>query len=262
MKVRALVVDDEPLSRELIRKLLSSDAEVEIVAECPDGTRALDAISRLDPDLVFLDVQMPGVSGFDVVSRLDETRAPYIVFVTAYDRYAIRAFEVQAIDYLLKPISKERFFAGVERAKAAIRARRLGEAVQRMASLAGEFARLQGALETLAPDYLDEFRVRVGSVLRSIPAHEVTWIEAANQYARLHARDGRHLLSKSMAALEQQLDPRRFCRIHRSAIVNVAFVREVRSEKNGACSVLLTTGESLRLGRRRRAVLSALMRGR
>jgi two-component system LytT family response regulator len=261
--IRALVVDDEPLARQLVCRLLAGEADVAVVGECGSGAEALPAIERLDPDVLFLDVQMPGLSGFDVVARLAPPRVPYVVFVTAYDRYAIRAFEIQALDYLLKPFTKERFAESVRRAKAALRHRRLARFEGRLAALAAEYARLHATLDAspgVPPTFVTEFRVRDGQVLRAVPASDVAWIEAENQYARLHVRGDSHLLAKSIGALERELDPQLFCRIHRSAIVNTAFVREVRAEKNGACAVVLSRGKVLRLSRRRRGHLAALLR--
>ncbi len=271
MSIRAIVVDDEPLARRLIRELLEELRDIEIVGEYRNGIEALTTVPQLEPDLIFLDVQMPGLSGFDVIDRLgagagagagdhdDGGPFPYVIFVTAFDRYAIRAFEVQAIDYLLKPFTRERFRESIDRARAAIRERELGRIARRLLRLGGEYAR---ARSSPASPFLAELRIRDGRVLRSIATAEVRWIEAANQYVRVHGPDGSHLLSRTLAALQKELDPQSFCRIHRSAIVNTAFVREVRSDPHGAYSVLLQDGTSLRLSRRRRGLVDELIRHR
>ena len=262
MRLRTAIVDDEPLARQLIRELLDADSDVEIVAECGDGREAIHALKRHEVDLLFLDVQMPGLSGFDVLTGMKGERLPYVIFVTAHDRYALRAFEVQAVDYLLKPFAKRRFYESVERAKRTIRTRGLADLASQVSSLADSYADLQASLEDLTEDpspYGTEFVVRRGRTLQAIRATDIHWIEAANQYVKLHTAGGDYLLSSSMTALMKQLDPRRFCRIHRSTIVNTTVVREVRTEKNGTCSVVLSSGRQLRLSRGRRGLLSGLL---
>lgn len=265
MKLRTAIVDDEPLARQLIRELLDVDSEVEIVTECGNGRDAVKALKKHQIDLLFLDVQMPGLSGFDVLARMQDERLPYVIFVTAYDRYALRAFEVQAVDYLLKPFSKRRFYESVNRAKHTIRTQGLADLASRVSSLADSYSDLQTSLEELtegARSYETEFVVRKGRALEAIRTTDIHWIQAANQYVRLHTADGSYLLSRSMASLMKELDPKRFCRIHRSTIVNAAVVREVRAEKNGTCSVVLNDGRQLRLSRGRRGVLSGLLKRR
>lgn len=263
--LRTLIVDDEPLARQLIRELLDVDPEVKIVAECGSGRETLETLKKSEIDLLFLDVQMPGLSGFDVLTRIKDQRLPYVIFVTAYDRYALRAFEVQAVDYLLKPFAKHRFYESVERAKHTIRNQGLADLASRISSLADSYAELQTSLEELTEGtspYTAEFVVRKGRTMRAIRATDILWIEAANQYVKLHTAKGDHLLSRSMAVLMKELDPTRFCRIHRSTIVNTAVVLEVRTQKNGTCSVVLNNGRQLRLSRGRRGVLSGLVRRR
>lgn len=265
MRIRTIVVDDEPLARDLIRELLVGDEEIEIVAECANGHEALRAIRKHRPDLAFLDVQMPGLSGFNVLARLEPSRLPHVIFVTAYDRYAMRAFDVKALDYLLKPIDKERFYESVARMKKTIRNLGLAELADRMSDLAASYAELQQSFDELRGNglsYPREILVRDGNARRSVAASEILWIEAANQYVRLHTAEGSHMLSRSLGNMQGRLDPNRFCRIHRSTIVNISFVRDVRAEGNGTHAVVLTNGERLRLSRRRGAALTELLRAR
>ena len=265
MKIRTLIVDDEPLARSLIRDLLALEPELSVVAECASGQEAVAAVKNTQPDLVFLDVQMPGMSGLEVLASIGEVKVPYVIFVTAHDLYAVEAFEMQALDYLLKPFSKVRFHESVARAKKSIRNRELAGLAERMSSLAKSYADLQASVEANeegAPSHTGELRIREGRRLTSLDVAEIVWIEAANQYVRLHTLERSHLLSQSLASLEKELDPRRFCRIHRSTMVNKDFVREVRLEKNGAHSILMAGGQRLRVSRGRRSVLSELRRCR
>ncbi|MFQ5607584.1 MAG: LytR/AlgR family response regulator transcription factor [Candidatus Zixiibacteriota bacterium] len=257
MRIRALIIDDEPPARRLIRMLLSDDPEVEIIGECPDGNSALSAINEFAPDLVFLDIQMPGLSGFDVIERLDQSRMPCVIFVTAYDVYALRAFEVRALDYLLKPFEKERFDECVERAKQLIRQDNLCALTEKLLSLARGHGRDS---ETVAAEAPVEFLVRDGARRLSLSDSEVVWFEAANQYTRAHTVESTHLLSESLSSLESKLNPVRFLRIHRSTIVQVRFVSEVRAVAGGAHMVELSTGASLPVGRRRKGALQGLLR--
>lgn len=262
MKIRTVIVDDEPLARSLIRDLLAVDSEVDVVAECGNGRDAIAAVKRADPDLMFLDVQMPGMSGLEVLAGLAGGPLPYVIFVTAYDRYAIAAFKMQALDYLLKPFSKERFRDSLARAKRSIRERELAGLGEKMSALAKSYGDLQaspGAGGKGVAARITKLRIRDGRKLASLDVSEISFLAAANQYVRVHTRDRSHLLSQSLSSLEQELDPQRFCRIHRSTMVNTAFVKEVRLEKNGACSVLMAGGERLRLSRGRRKALSRLL---
>jgi len=232
--LRALIVDDEVLARDLVGNLLGREEDVEIIGECDNGKDAVAMIKRLQPDLVFLDVQMPGLSGIDVGKRLEGTRAPYIVYITAYDRYAIEAFDLQALDYLLKPLQAGRFAAAVQRAR---------QSLQRDGRMAGD-----GTLE-----------VREGRRLFVIPWSEIVYLESANQYVRVHTDERQHLLSRSLASLEKLLPHDRFVRIHRSALVNVDFVEQVAGLTNGTHEVILQGGRRLTLSRSRRTALKRLL---
>jgi two-component system, LytTR family, response regulator len=225
-KIRALIVDDEPLARSNLSVLLRLDPAIEIVGECGSGMEALEKIRSARPDLLFLDVQMPECDGFDVLEMLGPDLPPAVVFVTAYDQYALRAFEAGALDYLLKPFDNARFDRALERAKLAIK-------------------RGNGGLRTL-----DRLAIKsVGEIL-FVRISEIDWIEAADYYACLHVGPRRHLLRRSMADLEKELDPKSFCRIHRSTIVNLARVERMEINADGEYGVLLDNGISLRMSRR------------
>jgi two-component system LytT family response regulator len=234
-RIRTLIVDDEPLARSNLAVLLRPDSEVEIVGECGSGEEALAAIRGEKPDLVFLDVQMPECDGFDVLEMLGSDLTPAIVFVTAYDQYALQAFEAGALDYILKPFDNARFDRALVRAKERI-------ARGRSKNLPGKFDRL--AIKS------------VGQVL-FVKVSEIDWIEAADYYACLHVGAKSHLLRRSMAELEQELDPNLFARIHRSTIVNLNCVRGLKLGEDGEYEVLLENGARLRLSQRYRRQLQA-----
>jgi len=246
MTLRVLIVDDEPLARQAIRVLLAKDAEIEIAGEC-SGIDAVDAIRREKPDILFLDVQMPEVGGFDVLDRAGADAVPVVVFVTAFDQYALRAFEMHALDYLLKPFDDRRFAETLRRAK---EQRRRGAIDERLTQLLA--SREQGP-------YLRRFLVKVREKVLLIRAEDVDWIEAADYYASLHVGGKSHLLRETMADLEKQLDPDRFVRVHRSAIVNVDRVREIHPMFRGDCTLVLQDGTHLRLSRGRREAFEKIV---
>ena len=236
MNIRTLIVDDEPLARERLRTLLEREEDVEVVGECGDGEEAVGAIQRLAPDLVFLDVQMPAVDGFEVVRRVG-AEMPCVVFATAYDEFALRAFEANALDYLLKPFEGERFRLTLERARTRL-AERGG---------AGLDARVLAMLQGLQPaaEYRDRFVVRTGSRFRVIRAGDVDWVEAADNYVRLHVGKEALLLRETMSELDRVLDPRRFVRIHRSTILNVDRIHTIESWGAGEFLFVLSDGTKL-----------------
>jgi two-component system, LytTR family, response regulator len=225
-RIRAVVVDDEPLARSNLKVLLGRDPEVQLVGECGSGAEALEAIRKKKPELVFLDVQMPECDGFDVLEQLGADLPAALVFVTAYDQYALQAFEAGALDYLLKPFDNARFERTLQRAKERVGAGR-GRArrVERVA--------IKNAGEVLF-----------------LKIEEIDWIEAADYYVGLHVGARTHLLRRSMADVEQELDAAQFCRIHRSAIVNLERVQRLESGEDGGMDVVLNTGAKLRLSRR------------
>jgi two-component system, LytTR family, response regulator len=242
-RLRAIVVDDEPLARQSVRLLLERDPEIEFAGECA-GIDAPALVGRTSPDLMFLDVQMPEVDGFDVLQVIGTDAVPAVVFVTAYDEYALRAFDVHAVDYLLKPFDDARFARALERAKGEVRAHRKNEG-------------LQALVRERAP-YARRFLVRVRDKVVVVNADDVDWIEAADYYVSLHTGSKTHLLRETMSDLEKRLDPEKFFRAHRSAIVNVERVREIHPLFRGDCALVLSDGTRVRLSRTRRASFERL----
>jgi two-component system LytT family response regulator len=230
-KIRTVIVDDEPLARSNLVVLLGRHPQIEVVAQCGSGIEALDEIRRSKPDLVFLDVQMPECDGFDVLEQLGADQPRAIVFVTAYDQYALRAFEAGALDYLLKPFDNARFERALQRAK----------------------QNLQG--DRPSPHKPERIIVKSAGQVLFVRHAEIDWVEAADYYSCLHVGNRTHLVRRSMADLESQLDPATFCRVHRSAIVNLNRVAGLQTGAEGESEVLLHNGEKLRLSRRYRAQL-------
>lgn len=238
--MRALIVDDEPLARARLRALLAAVDDVDVIGECEDGVDAVEALGRLQPDLLFLDIQMPGLDGFGVLEQA--TFIPRaIVFVTAFDQHALRAFDVHAMDYILKPFEPDRLMATLEIVRA--RLPKPGTAPDWRAML-DEFRRQPATVERVA--------IRVGDRISYVRLDDVDWIEADGNYVRLHVKDKSHLLRRALRAMADDVDPKRFVRIHRSTIVNIDRIAEMRPLADGDYSVLLTTGAKLRLSKRYR----------
>jgi two-component system, LytTR family, response regulator len=244
-RLKVLIVDDEPLARENIAALLAQDAEVHVVGESC-GVAAVGLIACLRPDILFLDIQMPELDGFALLSKVGADAVPAIVFVTAFDRYALRAFEVHALDYLLKPFTDARFASALTRAKAQARSQSRGTPDPRIADLLRE---RRGAQQ----------RFLIPSRNKSIvvEADQIDWIGAADYYVNVHCGGVSHLLRESMEEMERLLDPQRFVRVHRSTIVNLDRVREVHPLFRGGCELRLTDGTALRLSRERRSEFEA-----
>ena len=261
MTLRVAIVDDEPLARERLRRLLEAEEDLEIVATCRDGDAAVEEIVATRPALVFLDVQMPGRDGFGVVEALlDQLEAmPLVVFVTAYDEHAVRAFEAQALDYLVKPFDDERFAATMQRARRRLRQERLDAASGQLRALLDAAAPKEDATAVAEGERLDRIALKVRDRTRFVRAEEVDWIEADGVYARLHLGKQSFLLRVAMHELERRLDPRRFVRIHRSTIVNLDRVREVQELFRGELELLLQDGTRLKLSRSRKAQLEKLL---
>ncbi len=257
-RFRTVVVDDEPLARGLIVTLLGRDREVEVVGECGDGARAAALIRRLRPDIAFLDIEMPERGGLEVAAELPADALPAVVFVTAYGEHALRAFELSALDYVLKPFSDERFYDALERAKRRIRERRLGELAGKVADLATELERRPAGPGAAEP-YLERLAVRGGGRAHIVKVEDLVWIETQDYCVRLHTRQGKLLLRASLNALEARLDPARFLRVHRTALVHLAHVREVRQLFKGRRRVLLSDGTELPVSRERRQRLESAL---
>ena len=237
--MRVLIVDDEPLARRGVVLRLRNFKDIEIVGECGDGESAVQAILNLSPDLVFLDVQMPGMDGFEVLRTLRKEHLPAVIFLTAYEQHALEAFTVHALDYLLKPVDDERFTAAVRRAQQLVDSTAKSKITQRL-------------LEMLGQDpakYVSRFTVRNGSRIQIVEADDIEWIGSAGDYAELHTRDRCHLLRETMTSLEQKLDATEFVRIHRSRIVRTACIRELRSIENREYIVKLSDGSEHRSSR-------------
>lgn len=229
-KTRVLIVDDEPLARDVIRGLLGRVDDVTVVGECGNGNHAIEAIRDLKPQLVFLDVQMPDLDGFGVLRALPADHQPVVILVTAYDEFAVKAFEAEALDFLVKPYTDDRFYQAFERAR-----------------------------RRLTPIYRTRFLVSSGRRSVTLSASSVTWIAAEDYYARIYAGRVSHLLRESLASLERELDPHVFVRIHRSALVNISSISELRRGAAGRYTIVLTDGTRLEVSERRRAaVLKAL----
>ena len=236
-----LVVDDEPRARGVIRKMLGGAKEFQVVGECGNGYEAVDAVRSLHPDLMLLDVQMPEVDGFMALERLRGDVLPQIVFITAYDQYALKAFEVNALDYLLKPFDEGRFLEMLRRARSQL--------IQR--NLSGQNQRIMSLLEGMKrpPAYLERFAVRLKGRIILLPVDEVEWIEAEEKYVRLHTKSASYLIRDTLARLDGCLNPNQFTRVHRSAIVKIGGVLEIQSDFHGDYHLILKTGERLPLGR-------------
>lgn len=240
-KIRTLIVDDEAMARERVLTLLQQQPDIEIVGECADGAQALSAIERLEPELVFLDVQIPVMDGFGVIRALAPQRMPMVVFTTAYDEYALRAFEVHALDYLLKPFDGPRFLRTLERARERLERQRAGDLGKRLLAMVQDM-KPEGAQ---APDRLV---VKSGGRIFFIRTDEIDWVDAAGNYVRLHVKGDAYLFRETMSAMEARLDASRFVRIHRSHIVNADRIKELQPG-NGDHAVILRTGVKLPLSR-------------
>jgi len=249
--VRVLVVDDEPLAREKIRGMADLDAELRVIGECANGADAIEAIQNLKPDLILLDVQMPEVGGFAVLEALKDESLPPVIFITAYDHYAVRAFEVHALDYLLKPFDRERFQAAMERAKRQIRRESTNGLDERILAL---LEQLRGPAR-----YSERLVVKTGGRVFFLNTDEIDWIEAEGNYVSIHTGKKAYLLRETISSLEAQLDPKDFVRIHRSAIANINRIKELQPWSHGEYHVILHDGTQLTLSRSYREKLQAAL---
>lgn len=250
-KIRTLIVDDMLLARKRVRRYLNADPDVEIVGECADGHEAISAIESLSPDLLFLDVQMPELDGFDVLKSVGAEKMPAVIFVTAYDQFALRAFEVHALDYLLKPFDRERVRKALERAKAQLKHQESH----------GLDERLQALLKDLKTEsrYLKRLAVKTTGRTIFLLTNEIDWIESAGNYLKLHAGRDSHLIRERMSQLEMRLDPEKFVRIHRSTLVNIDRIKEMQPLFNGDQLITLRDGKQLTMSRTYRDKLLALL---
>lgn len=244
--VHVLIVDDEPLARQRLTDLLESHGEIEIVGEAGSGRKAVEAIRELAPDLVFLDVQMPGKTGLEVVEDVGPEKMPLTIFVTAYDRYALKAFDVAAVDYLLKPFDDERFEQALDRAKKTLRLHNVDKAKNRLLSL------LQDEAEPPDQQYLERIAVDMRGKVQVVPVEQIDYISASGPYAELHVGDKSYLVREQMQTLEERLNPDKFFRIHRSTIVRTELIESLHHAAGGDYAVSLSTGQRLKVSRSRR----------
>lgn len=249
--IRTLIVDDEPLAREGLRLLLAGEDDIEIVGACGDGFEAIAEIGRMKPDLLFLDVQMPELDGFELVNLIKPDPLPAVIFVTAYDKYAVRAFEAHAVDYLLKPVDPQRFRMTLARARDSLLLPQLSN-------------NLQALLQELQNQRKPVPRFLARSAGRAVPikADEIDWISAEGDYACLHTQKQKHLLRETLNILQQQLDPSQFIRIHRSIIVNIDRIKELELQSHGDAVVILKDGARLTLSRNYRPAFMEIFNSR
>jgi two-component system, LytTR family, response regulator len=269
-KIRTVIVDDEVLSRRGLEIRLLATQDFEIVSQCSNGREAITAITSHQPDLVFLDIQMPGMSGFDVLTHLPQESIPMVVFVTAYDQYAVRAFEARAVDYLLKPVDEGRFAAALDRVRERMRAR---VAVDQRDQLFNLIAEITGSGElvmdellargrkALEPRHAEILPIRQGREIVRVPIAGIEWIDAAGDYMCIHAGGNTHILRGTMKDLEQYLDPKLFQRVHRSTIVNLKRVKSLRAHMNGEYFLTLDGGHELKLSRTYRDKVELFLKG-
>ncbi len=268
MKVRTLIVDDEPHAREGIRIRLQDYPEVEVIGECGSGSEAIHTINSLNPDLLFLDIQMPEKNGFEVLRKITVEPVPFVIFVTAYDKYAVKAFEVHALDYLLKPINEVRFGDTLKLALTAVRQRGMQQYAEKLRSLAEEYIHMtdQDADDPASPTvprsrtHIDKLMVKEKDKILLVPVRDIEWIESAGDYAYVNTATARHILRETLTSLEHQLDPATFVRIHRSTIVNIDKVVNLRPNDHGDSDVFLRSGGKLKLSRNYRDQFQAVLR--
>ncbi|WP_196139588.1 LytTR family DNA-binding domain-containing protein [Aliikangiella sp. G2MR2-5] len=256
-KIRTIIVDDESLARRGLNIRLEQFPDIELIAECKNGREALESIESLCPDLIFLDIQMPGIDGFEVVKRMQADHMPLVVFVTAFDQYAIDAFEVHAVDYVLKPIENERLATAIERVRSHLKQSDSDNQKKRLIDLITNItghtpAKIDQMLETgefEAPKYPEKIAIHDGGETTLVVASDIDWVEAAGDYMCIHAKEQVHVLRSTMKALENKLNPSSFQRIHRSTIVNLNKVEKVCSHINGEYHLILSGGARLKMSR-------------
>ncbi len=251
-RIKTLVVDDEPLAREGITTLLQAASDFQVIGLCANGEEAIEAIDAKRPDVVFLDVQMPEIDGFQVLESLDPKRMPTVIFVTAYDQYALRAFDIHAVDYLLKPVDVERFEQALERTRKRLESKRTNGTDKHLKSLLEELKSRDQKLERLV--------VKTGGKIFFLRTEEIDWIEAAGDYVKIHINTTEHIIRERITELEAKLDPSRFLRIHRSTIVNIDRIKEMQPMFYGDYVVILRNGTQLNLSRTYREKISKLMK--
>jgi two-component system LytT family response regulator len=256
-KFRVLVVDDEPIARRGIRRLLQTAADIEIVGEAGNGQEAIAAVEKQKPDLIFLDIQMPLLDGFSVIEKIGLANLPEIVFVTAFDEHAIRAFEINALDYLLKPIDPERFQKCLERVRVRLKNSNEEKLAEKLSSLLQSLERVESKAEKT---FLERLVVKDAGRIFFVGADEITWIASEGNYVKIHTKSKSHLLRETMDGLENKLDPREFLRLRRAMIVRIEQIKELHPLFNGEFAVILKDGTKLTSSRRYRQNLNSLLK--
>src|SRR6202050_5157506 len=255
--MRTVIVDDEDLARRGLRTLLRRADDVDILAECRNGREAIEAITHHEPDLVFLDIQMPGKTGFDVIAEIDEGKCPYVIFVTAFDKFALQAFDVHALDYLLKPVNEERFHAALSRARTVLSSMRDDSLIRRFMQAAAGVRQLRAGNVNVSA--IDRLPVKCNGKVVAVRIADIDWIEADHDYVLLHVGDKSWILRETIASVEMRLTLSGLVRIHRSALVNVDRVRELRPRSKGEFDVVLLDGRQLKMTRNYRAAVERLV---
>lgn len=269
--IKTLIVDDEPLARSGLRLRLEKFNDVEVVAECQNGLDAVSMISQHRPDLVFLDIQMPGLNGFQVINKLKELKQPIpmIIFVTAYDSYAIKAFDVHALDYLLKPADDKRLSAAIIKVREYFETQNQDEQSRKLVNLVAELTgddceeilrKLASGEAVETNPYPDVLAIKDGSEVTRVNVADIQWIDAAGDYMCVHALDGMHIMRKTMKELEQELNPQLFVRVHRSAIANIRYVKKLVSHISGEYHLILNNDTELKVSRSHRDKVKAAMK--
>lgn len=268
-KIRAIVVDDESLAREVLLVMLGDDPEIELIAECRNGREAVAAISEQSPDIVFLDIQMPEMDGFQVIEEIGTERMPVTVFVTAYDKHALRAFEAHALDYLLKPFDHDRFDAALQRAKTFVRQQKLGEIGERFFDMLQDVKLKTGESSSEADDKkpekaahkepIDRVVIKASGRIYFLKTEEIDWVEGTGDYLTLHSGSKTHLIRETMTNFHARLDSQKFLRIHRSTIINIERIKEIHPLFKGEYIITLTSGKRLKSSRGYRHELQPLL---
>lgn len=268
-KICALIVDDELLARKALQAMLKDDSEIEVIAECRNGREAVEAIRSHSPDIVFLDIQMPEMDGFQVVEEVGAERMPVTVFVTAFDKYALRAFDAHALDYLLKPFDHDRFEIAIQRAKTLVRQRKIGEISENLFALMRDLKLKTGGTISEPIDEktersvdkapIDRVVIKSAGRIYFLKTEEIDWVEAAGDYLSLHSGSKTHLIRETMSDFHAKLDSRKFLRIHRSIIVNIESVRDLQPLFKGEYIITLTNGKQLKSSRGYRHMLQPLL---
>lgn len=259
-KIKVLIVDDEYQARKGIRTLLARERDIEIIGECTNGKQAIEDIKRLSPDIVFLDIQMPDKNGFEVLASIKNEQMPTLIFITAYDSYALKAFEYSALDYLLKPFSDERFYSSLERAKEHHRNKNANDFNRRLMSLIENYRHeLPHDVADKSTEPLKRFFIKSNGEIHFVSVDDVDWLEAVGYYTKIHAGRKAHLLRGNLGSIEKQLDPKKFTRIHRSAVVNLSRIQSIKNLFHGDCIVVLQNGIELKVSRSHRRKLEELL---